>query len=45
MLTYLNSKHSAIKFEMELPDSDPFLPILDVKIQITETGAIQYKLF
>ena len=45
MLTYLNSKHPTIKFEMELPDPDLFLPILDVKIQITETGAIQYKLF
>ena len=39
MLEYLNSKHPTIKFEMELPsEDDGFLPILDMAVQIDETG-------
>ena len=33
-LTYLNSKHPTIKFEMELPDTDGYLQILDIKLYI-----------
>ena len=32
-LTYLNSKHPTIKFELKLPDSDGYLPILDISRQ------------
>ena len=38
MLDYLNSKHPTLQFEMELPDHNHFLPILDVKIKITEVA-------
>ena len=30
---------------MELPDDDGFLPILDIKMRITENGGIERKLF
>ena len=30
LLTDLNSKHPTIKFELELPDTDGFLPIPDI---------------
>ena len=46
MLEYLNSKHPTIKFEMELPsEDDGFLPILDMAVQIDETGHFQRRLF
>ena len=45
MLAYLNSKHQTIQFEMELPDNEGFLPILDIKIRINENGEIERKLF
>ena len=35
MLNYLNSKHTTIQFEMELPSEvDASLPILDMAVQI-----------
>ena len=46
MLEYLNSKHPTIKFEMELPsEDDGFLLILDMVVQIDETGHFQQRLF
>ena len=38
MLNYLNSKHPTIQFEMELPDTEGFLPILDIKMKIGVDG-------
>ena len=45
LLCYLNSKHKTIQFEMEVPDVDGFLPILDVQIRINADGRIERKLF
>ena len=45
MLSYLNSKHPTIQFEMELPDTDGFLPILDIKMKICDDGRIERKFF
>ena len=44
-LEYLNSKHPTIKFEMELPSEEGFLPLLDMAVRIDETGHFQRKLF
>ena len=44
-LDYLNSKHPTIKFEMELPSEEGFLPLLDMAVRIDETGHFQRKLF
>ena len=33
----IESKTQIIPFEMELPDDDGFLPILDLKVRITRT--------
>ena len=45
MLNYLNSKHPTIQFEMELPDTEGFLPILDIKMKIGDDGRVERKLF
>ena len=45
MLDYLNSKHDTIKFEMELPGHDGYLPLLDISVKINEDGTIDRKLF
>ena len=45
ILTYLNSQHPTIKFELELPDDSGFLPILDTQIRIETDGHITHKLF
>ena len=45
MLTYLNDQHNSIKFEMELPDMENFLPILDVRIGIDGYGSVRRKLY
>ena len=44
-LQYLNSKHDTIKFEMELPDQDGYLPILDIKMKVEEDGRISRRLY
>ncbi len=44
-LTYLNKQHPTIKFDMELPDTNGFLPILDIKLKLNDDGTIQYKLY
>ena len=45
ILNYLNKKHSTIKFEMDLPNNDGYLPILDIQLKINPDGTIQYKPF
>ena len=45
MLTYLNSKHDTIKFELEIPNEDGYLPILDTMIKIEPDGSISRKLY
>ena len=42
LLTYLNSKHPTIKFELELPNDDDYLPILDVQINCGSTLTATY---
>ena len=37
-LTYLNSKHPAIKSKLEVPESDGYLPFLDKQIKIDDNG-------
>ena len=43
MLRYLNTKHPTIKFELALPESDGFLPILDLKMKFNEDGSMSLK--
>ena len=45
ILSYLNSQHATIKFELEFPDDEGFLPILDIKLRIEQDGTIQRKLY
>ena len=42
---YLNSKHPTIKFQLKLPDTDAYLPILDIQLKIDEYSNILHKLF
>ena len=41
----LNEQHPTIKFEMELPDNNGYLPILDIKLNIDQDGNIHHKLY
>ena len=43
MLEYLNDQHPTIKFDLETPDKNGYLPILDVMIKIDEAGEISRK--
>ena len=45
MLNYLNSKHPIIQFEIKSPDTEGFLPILDIKMKIGDDGKVERKLF
>ncbi len=45
LVTRLNSIHVSIKFEMDLPRSDGFLPVLDTSLRISEDGQIEHKFF
>ena len=45
MLNYLNSNNPTIQFEMELPDTEGFLSILDIKMKIGDDGRVERKLF
>ena len=40
-----NSKHPTIRFGIELPDADGFLPILDIKLKIKDDGTMERKLY
>ena len=43
MLTYLNSRHPTIKFDLEIPHTDGFLPILDIMVKINSDGITSRK--
>ena len=43
MLTYLNSRHPTITFDLEVPNTDGFLPILDIMIKINSDGTTSRK--
>ena len=43
MLTYLNSRHPTIKFDLEVPNTDGFLPILDIMVKINSDGITSRK--
>lgn len=45
VLQHLNQKHPTIKFELELPDAEGYLPILDLKLKIQQDGTIIHKLY
>ena len=45
LLTYLNSKHPTMKFELELPSDDDYLPILDVQIKLVTDGNLHHRLY
>ena len=45
LLPRLNSIHTSIKFEMELPKDDGFLPVLDTAVRINSEGEIEHKFF
>ena len=44
-LTHANGQHQTIKFEIELPDEDNYLPVLDLQIAITLDGTTDRKLY
>ena len=44
-LQRMNQEHKTIKFEMELPGEDGFLPLLDTQIKINERGEVERKLY
>ena len=43
MLTYLNSRHPTIKFDLEVPNTDGFFPILDIMVKINSDGITSRK--
>lgn len=45
VLQHLNAVHTSIKFELELPDSQGYVPFLDLKIAIEEDGRIKHKFY
>ena len=45
MLTDLNSKHPTIAFELETPNEDKFLPILDLMIRVNKEDQVERKLY
>ena len=45
LLTYLNSKHPTIKFELELPNDDGYLPIFDIQIKLDTDGNLHHRLY
>ena len=45
MLIYLNTQHPTIKFELDTPQVDRFLRILDVEFKIEEDGTIKRQLY
>ena len=45
MVQYLNNQHTTIKFELELPREDGYLPLLDTAMKINPDGSLSYKLY
>ena len=44
MVTNLNDKHKTIKFELELPSEDGYLPLLDTAIKINPDGSTTFRM-
>ena len=45
MLEIANHAHRDLKFELETPDNEGFLPVLDTKIRITDDGCLEHKYY
>ena len=44
LLETLNSQHDNIKFELELPAADGYLPLLDAALKIYQDGSLSHRL-
>ena len=44
LLETLNSQHDTIKFELELPAADGYLPLLDAALKINQDGSLSHRL-
>ena len=44
LLETLNSQHQTIKFELELPAEDNYLPLLDAALKINHDGSLSHRL-
>ena len=44
LLETLNSRHDTIKFELELPAADGYLPLLDAALKINQDGSLSHRL-
>ena len=44
LLETLNSQHQTIKFELELPAEDNYLPVLDTALKINHDGTLSHQL-
>ena len=44
LLEALNSQHDTIKFELELPAADGYLPLLDAALKINQDGSLSHRL-
>ena len=45
MLEIANHAHRDLKFELETPDNESFLQVLDTKIRITDDGCLKHKYY
>ena len=45
ILDTANQAHPDLKFELETPDNEGFLPILDTKIRITDEGCLEHEYY
>ena len=44
MVQNFDNQHKTIKFELELPSDDGYLPILDTAIKVNADGSLSYRL-
>ena len=44
LLETLNSQHDTIKFELELPAADGYMPLLDAALKINQDGSLSHQL-
>ena len=44
LLETLNSQHDTMKFELELPAADGYLPLLDAALKINQDGSLSHRL-
>ena len=45
LLQELNLLHPSIKFELQQPNQDGFLPVLDTTVRVLENGQLQHKFY